>query len=244
VSAPALKVFSKFVKFTALAVFCAFGVLIANHYYYIDSYAKKLSSELDITVFISKNCPDDAKVCSAIDALGFVTIDKYVGSKDVYSKAIEKNPFLKDISVPGDMNSFQSYVKVVPKQLPTDDYLVATRYAIAKVPDVSEIVFDPSHFKEYVEAKDTLEFYRTFGLVFFAVFFVLFIVQSALFIVEKEENGRKFITNFLVYLASAAVGFAGVWTACVFTQYPLLIDQTAAFFLIPLTAALGIILKD
>jgi len=239
-----INVASKFLKFAALAVFCAFSVLIANHYYYIDSYAKKLSSELDMTVFISKNCPDDAKVCGEIGALGFVAVDKYVSSQEAYFKAVEKNPFLKDISVPGDAGAFQSYVKVVPTKLPTDDYLVAARNAVAKVPDVSEVVFDPSRFKEYVQARDTLSFYQTFGLVFIIAVFVFFVVQSSLFIAAKEENARKLVTNFFAYLVAASAGFAGVWGTSVFLQYPLLIDQFAAFFLIPLTAALGIILKD
>ncbi len=239
-----LKPFSKSLKFVALAVVSAAAVLLANHYYEIYEYEKQMSSQLSITVFIDKACQDGEQVCDALNSLGLVSVGEYVSAESAYTKAIEKNPFLKEISVPGDTGYFQSYVKAFPSKLPTDEYLVIARNAMAEVKDVDEIVFDKDGFRQYVQAKNFLTFYRDFALIFALAIFFLFIVQSALFIAEKEQNYRKLITNVLAYLLAAAGGFLAVWCVCQYIQYPLLVGEKSIFLILSITAALGIIFKD
>lgn len=231
-------------KFAAIAILSAFAVLIANHYYQLNNYAQDLKSKLNIIVFIDQKSEDDAKVCNDIEALELVSIDEYVDSKDVYTKAIEKNPFLKDISVPGDRNSFQSYIKISPLELPKEEYLVIIRNSISDIQYVDEIVFDPEPFKEYVETVNILSLYRQIGLVFAIIISILFIAQSVLFIFETKGNIKKLFVNIIAYLIASSVGFLCVWSICLFLQYVLVIDEIAAFYIIPLTAAFGIIFKD
>ena len=238
------KAISKAIKFVSIAVISGFCVLAADHYYRIENHARELLPKLSMTVFIDKNCNDDAQVCDAIEALGFVTVSEYVHSKDVYDKAVEKNPFLKDVSVPGDSEIFQSYVKVSPSSFPTEDFLIDARNSIAGVENVNEVVFNPENFKEYVRAKNLLIFYQTILLVFAAVIFALLIAQSVLFILASEDNTRKFIIGAIVCLIAASTGFVGAWSICLFMQHPLIIDEIAAFYIIPLIAAFGIIFKD
>ena len=239
-----IKAASKVLKFIAIASVAAFCVLASNHYYQIKQYSQNLLPELNMTVFLDKNCEDGAKVCDAIGALGFVNIDEYVRAEEAYLKAVEKNPFLKDISVPGDSEVFQPYIKASPMSMPTEEFLIAARNAVAQVDDVSEVVFNPGNFKQYERAVNILSFYQRLIIVFSALMLIMLIIQSILFIFESEENTRKLVTNSIAYLVAASAGFVGMWSVCLFAQYPILIDETAAFFIIPLSAALGIIFKD
>lgn len=239
-----LKAASKVFKFISVASVSAFCVLAADHYYQAQKHAQSLLPKLNLTVFIDRNCKDDAEVCNAIEELGLLTIDEYVSAEDAYAKAVEKNPFLKDISVPGDNEIFQSYVKAVPAEFPTDDFLVVTRNAVAAIDGVYEVVFNPDNFKEYVASRNFLDFYRKLLTGFAIVMALLLIVQSALFIMQDERNSWKLITNSIAYLLASALGFICVWSACLFIQHPLLVDEAAAFYIIPITAAFGIILKD
>ncbi|MCL1972462.1 MAG: hypothetical protein FWG57_05685 [Endomicrobia bacterium] len=239
-----IKTASKIIKFVSIAVISGFCVFAADHYYRIENHARELLPKLSMTVFIDKNCNDDAQVCEAIEALGFVTVSEYVHSKNVYDKAVEKNPFLKDVSVPGDSEIFQSYVKASPSSFPTEDFLVAARNAVSGVENVSEVVFNPEVFKEYARVKNLLDFYRKILLIFAVIIIVLLISQSILFILESEDNTRKFIIGAISYLIAASIGFVVVWGICLFMQYPLIINEIAAFYIIPLTAAFGIIFNE
>lgn len=239
-----IKAASKVLKFAAITSVSAFCFLAANHYYQIEEYTQSLIPKLNLTVFIDKNCEDDAEVCDAIEALGFVTITEYISSEDVYAKAVEKNPFLRDISVPGDSEIFQSYIKASPAELPTEDFLVIARNAVAGVNNVEEIVFNPEHFREYVRSKNILTFYQKLFMIFGIIMLAFLIAQCVLFVIENEANTRKLITNSAAYLLASCAGFLLVWSICLFIQYPLLIDELAAFCIIPLTAAFGIIFKD
>lgn len=239
-----VKAASKVLKFAAIAIVSAFCVLAADHYYQIEKYTQSLIPKLDMTIFIDKNCEDDSEVCDAIEALGFVTINEYVNSEEAYSKAVEKNPFLKDISVPGDSDIFQSYIKAFPLDLPTEDYLVLARNAVSDIDNVHEIVFNPEKFKEYVRSKNLLNVCKMILMAFAIAMAVLLIVQSVLFVLQSEENSRKLVTNAIAYLLAASLGFVCAWSVCLFIQYPLIIDEIAAFYIIPLIASFGIILKD
>jgi len=240
------KTLSKIIKFAALGIFCAFGVLLANYYYQFKDSADKLFSELAITVFMDKACKDGAEVRGAIEKLGFVRVGEYVPSDQAYAKAAEKNPFLKEISVPGDAGAFQSYVKIFPSQAPDDPYLASVLDAVSRIEGVDEIVFDSKLFKKYADMENVLYFYGIASAVFVLAVFMLFIMRSIIFAVEKEENTRKLVANIAAYLAAASAGFLGLWSACVFMQFPLFIGrgQAAVFMIIMLTAALGVVFKN
>ncbi|MCL2144571.1 MAG: hypothetical protein FWH43_03650 [Endomicrobia bacterium] len=239
-----MKTASNVLKFVSIAVVSGFCVLAADHYCQIEKHTQDLFSKLSLTVFIDKSCPDDAQVCDEIEALGFVTVDEYVSSEDAYGRAVEKNPFLRDISVPGDREMFQSYLKISPSSSPAEDFLSAAKDAVAAVDNVAETVFNPDNFKEYARAKNLLTFYQNLLIAFAAVMAIFLIVRSVLFILESEENTRKFITGSIACLVASSIGFVGAWSACLFAQHPLIIDEIAAFYIIPITAAFGIIFKD
>ncbi len=243
-SSNAVSALSKTLKFLAIAVFCSLSVLIANHYYQLQEYAAELSSKFNITVFLDKSCKDDSIVCENVEALGFVSVDEYISAEEVYDKAVEKNPFLKDVSVPGEKEAFQSYMKLTPLDFPTEEFLVIAKNSIMQIEDIDEVVFDPVIFNDYVKVKNIAVLLQKTAIVFALIMLVLFIVQSILFIIEKEENTRKYITNIAAYLLMSSLGFVAVWGICVFIQYPLLLDEKAAFIIIPLSAATGIIFKD
>ncbi|MDR0823088.1 MAG: hypothetical protein LBN20_04845 [Endomicrobium sp.] len=234
----------KLIKFVVLALFSAFSVLLANHYYYLQNYALNLSSDINIVVFIDKASKDDAVICDAIEALGLVTIDEYVNSKDVYARAVEANPFLKDVVVPGSENSFQSYVKVSPKELPTEDYMADLRNELYKIDNIDDVIFDVSLFKHYAQIKASALFYQFASIVFAASIFVLLLFNILIGITAKEERMRNILSRFIAYMFSATAGFLIIWTVCLFYNYPLLLGQEAIFIIIPLTASLGILYKD
>ncbi|MDR3049930.1 MAG: hypothetical protein LBV16_08900 [Elusimicrobiota bacterium] len=234
----------KTIKFAVLALFAAFSVLIANHYYYLKDYSLNLSNDISVIVFIDKASKDDAAVCDAIEALGLATIDDYVNSKDVYAKAVEENPFLKDIVVPGTENSFQSYVKLSPKELPTDDYMADLRNELYKIANIDDVVFDVSLFKQYAKIKSSVEFYRFAIMIFAAVIFTLLLLRIFISAALREERVRVFIYHLAAYMLSATAGFLIIWTVCLFYNYSLTISQEAIFIIIPLTASLGILYKD
>ncbi|MDR0485167.1 MAG: hypothetical protein LBH29_00390, partial [Elusimicrobiota bacterium] len=139
----------KLLKLSVIAAFCAFFLLIANHYYYLKDYAENLSNEANVIVFIDKASKDDAAVCDAIEALNLAVIDEYVHAKDVYAKAVEENPFLKDVSVQGMDSSFQSYVKISPKELPTEEFMADLRNQLYKIEYIDDVIFDAPLFKHY-----------------------------------------------------------------------------------------------
>ncbi|MCL2484862.1 MAG: hypothetical protein FWF00_02340 [Endomicrobia bacterium] len=237
-------ILSKIVKFISLSVFCAFCVFLSNYYYELRTDAENLVPKFSIIVFIDKTVKDTAGILEAVESLGIVSVEEFVSGEDVYSKAVERNPFLKDISVPGDKDVFQSYLKVLPKDFPTEEHLLSIKKGLLETEGVDEVIFEQEFFAEYVKIKNILEFYSEAFFIFAIVIFVLFVFKSVLFVLENESNAKKFIANLLVYLFAGAFGFAVLWSVCVFIQYPLLVKEEAAFFIIPFTAICGIIFKD
>ncbi|AKL97511.1 hypothetical protein [Endomicrobium proavitum] len=240
----AVKAWSKVVKFFALAAFCAFSVLFADHYYRVDKYAKDMSENLAITVFLNKNVNNSNDVASAIESLGYVNVNEYVSAEQSYYRAVKKNPFLKDVSVPGDKDSFAAYFKVSPNILPTDQFLIVVRNAMAQITGVNDVVYDADGYKKYIQAKRTLELYEKISLIFALTIFALFIIKILFLYYGNNVGAKKLSKDFVIYLLSAAAGFLAVWSAGIFVFYPLLIKEAAVFGIIAVTAALGIIFKD
>jgi cell division transport system permease protein len=239
-----IKAVSKILKFLALAVITAFCVLSADCYYALDAYAQKLYSGLAVTVFIGGGCKDHSKLCREIEDSGILSLDEYVPSSQAYSRAVEKNPFLKDISVPGDAQVFPAYARFVPAVFPGDGYLAGAAKMLASMDDVEEAVYDEASFEKYARLKNELSFYKAAALLFAIIIFMFCAVRAVLHILKKEEPPKKTAANAAACLIACAVGFTVVWGVCVFFQRELFIGETAAFLTILLTASFGIIFKD
>lgn len=243
-SQTSIRAVSKVIKYLALIVFCAFCVLCIDYYYQLEDRAKTMEENLSITVFLAKNCKNSEKVSYDIESLNYVNIKEYVSSEESYLRAVEKNPFLKDISVPGDKDSFQAYYKVFPKHLPTNDNLVIIAKAVEGITDVDEVVFDYNAFARYLEAKNVTIFYKNVAMFFGVAILILFFFKSLFFILETPGNWKKLITNIFAYIIAASLGFIAAWSVCLYLQYPLLVNEMAAFFIIPFTVICAIIFKD
>ena len=156
---------------------------------------------------MDKSCKDDSIVCENVEALGFVSVDEYISAEEVYDKAVEKNPFLKDVSVPGEKEAFQSYMKLTPLDLPTEEFLVIAKNSIMQIEDIDEVVFDPVIFNDYVKVKNIAVLLQKTAIVFALIMLVLFIVQSILFIIEKEEKHSQIYNQYSSISFNVIIGF-------------------------------------
>ncbi|OEG71103.1 hypothetical protein ATZ36_16230 [Candidatus Endomicrobiellum trichonymphae] len=237
-----MKTASESLKFVIVASLCAFCILVSGHYCRIKNYAKTLSENLNIAVFFDKNSADDAAIRGEIEATGLVSVKEYVSAAEAYSKAVEKNPFLKNISVPDVAKSVQSYVLVTLKSIPYENFLSEMRSALERISGIDEIVFDIPVFKHYAEIENLLSFSRKIFFVFAVIIFILFVFKCIFFVLEQEFDTKKIAANIFLYLLSSAVGFIILWTVCICVRYPLLTDKIVIFSIIPFIAALGVIL--
>ncbi|MDR0820424.1 MAG: hypothetical protein LBN19_02740 [Endomicrobium sp.] len=237
-----IKTASESLKLVAVASLCAFCILVSGHYYRIKDYAKILSENLNIVVFFDKNSADDAVIRGEIEATGLVSVKEYVNAAEAYSKAVEKNPFLKDISVPDAAKSVQSYALVAPKSIPYENFLSEMKSVLERISGIDEIVFDMPVFKHYAEIENLLLFYRKIFFVFAVIIFILFVFKCIFFVLEQKLDTRKIVANIFPYLLSSASGFLILWTVCICVRYPLLTDKIAIFSIIPFIAVLGVIL--
>jgi cell division transport system permease protein len=237
-----MKTASESLKLVTVASLCAFCILVSGHYYRLKNYAKTLSENLNIVVFFDKNSADDAVISEEIEATGLVSVKEYVNAAKAYSKAVEKNPFLKDISVPDAAKSVQSYVLVTPKSVPYESFLSEMRSVLERISGIDEIVFDTSVFKHYTEIENFLSFYRKIFFVFAIIIFILFVFKCVFFVLEQELNARKIATNIFPYLLSSLTGFLILWTVCICVRHSLLTDKIAIFSIISFIAVLGVIL--
>jgi len=234
---------SKVLKFFALALLCAFAVLTADYYFAFSQELSSLSKNLTITLFL-KNSADESGIAADLESFDFARFVEYIDSAKAYEKAVEKNPFLKDVSVPGDTDSFQGYAVFVPSDIPTQDYLIFLKEELLNLKDADEVVFDPAVFEKYAEGLNVLRFYKSAGAIFALAVLFFFIVRSAFFLLSKEGKFLKLALQFGAYLLCAAGGFLILWSVCLFLNRELLISQYAVFAVIPIIAAIGIILKD
>jgi cell division transport system permease protein len=237
-----MKTASESLKLVAVASLCAFCILVSGHYYRIKNYAKTLSENLNIVVFFDKNSADDAVIRREIEATGLLSVKEYVNAAEAYSKAIEKNPFLKDISVPDAAKSVQSYVLLTPKTILCENFLSEMRSFLERISGIDEIVFDMPAFKHYTEVENLLSFFRKIFFIFAVIVFIFFVFKCIFFVLEQELDTRKIVANIFPYLVSSAAGFLILWSVCVCARYPLLTDKIAIFSIISFIAILGVIL--
>jgi cell division transport system permease protein len=238
-----IKTASKSLKFVTIASLCVFCILVSGHYYRLKNYAKTLSENLNIIVFFDKNSTEDAVIRREIEATGLVSVKEYVNAAEAYLKAVEKNPFLKDISVPDAAKSVQSYAVVAPKSIPYENFLSEIRSVLERICGVDEIVLDTPVFKHYAKIENLLSFYRKIFFVFAIVIFILFVFKCISFVLQQELDTRKIAATIFSYLMSSAVGFLILWIVCICARHPLLTDKIAIFSIIPFVAVLGFILN-
>jgi cell division transport system permease protein len=237
-----IKTASRSLKLVVVASLYAFCILVSGHYYWLKNYAKTLSENLNVVVFFDKNSADDSVARREIEATGLVLVKEYVNAAEAYSKAVEKNPFLKDISVPDAAKSVQSYALITPKFISHENFLSEIKSALERISGIDEIVFDTLGFKHYAEVENLLLFYRKIFFVFAAVIFILFVFKCMFFVFEQKFDARKIATNIFSYLLFSSAGFLILRAVCIYAQLPLLTDKIAMFSIIPFIAILGIIL--
>ncbi|GHT49476.1 hypothetical protein AGMMS49990_00240 [Endomicrobiia bacterium] len=230
------------VKFVVLAMLCVFFISITNHFCRIKDYAESLSKNLNIIVFFDDNAKKDGSIKEDLENTGFVCLKEYVDKSKAYSKTIERNPFLKDVSVPNDAKSIEAYAVVTPKSMPDEKFLLKMKNSLGQISNVDEVVFDASIFKQYVEVKKTLSLYNKIFFIFAALVFVLFALECMFFVVSEELDNKKLVKKFVAYILASVLGFLVIWVVCTFVQYPSSINKISILCIIPFTAILGIVL--
>ncbi|MDR0956277.1 MAG: hypothetical protein LBL77_00135 [Endomicrobium sp.] len=230
------------IKFLILSVTCVFFVLIVNHFYQIKNYLLTLSNNLDVIVFFNKDLSDYEKIKKEIESTSLLSFKKYVNASEAYSIAIEKNPFLKDISISNDIKSIQAYAIVTPKSISDESFILEMKKKVENISDVEEIVFDSSSFKHYVKTKKNELLYQKIFFVFGLIILIFFGLKCIFVFVKKELNGGKFIKDILLHFLVCAASSFLTWFVCVFMQYTLLIDYLGVLGVIFIATALGIVL--
>jgi len=238
-----IKMAVKIFKFAALTLLGAFCFLIAGHYCRIRNYAANLSKYLNIIVFFDKDSKDDAAVVEKIEATGLALAKEYVSSAEAYLKAVEKNPFLKNISVPDSAKAIQSYAVLSPNFVPVGNMLSEMKNTLKNIPGVDEIIVDMPVFEQYVKVKNLLSFCQKIFIIFEIAAFVLFIFKCVFFIVEHESNSRNLVLSILLNCLSLIFGFFVLWFLCIYMHCPLLIDGHTVFSMASFIAFIGIILN-
>jgi cell division transport system permease protein len=236
-----LKITSNAIKLFTIALLSIVFILSVNHYYQVKDYSVSLLKNLNVIVFFNSNMQDNESIKSELEISDLVSVKEYVNAADAYSKAIEKNPFLKSISVPDDAKSIQPYAVVTPKNVPYEDFLLEMRSSLEAVKDVDEIIFDISAFKHYVEIKNLLSFYHKVFFIFAVIIFALFIVKCVCEIVNQESGLRILIKDIFSYLMASSFGFIALWSICLYFQHMLFIEDKAILFVVFLAATFGVI---
>jgi hypothetical protein len=230
------------IKFLALFFTCIFFILLINHFYQIKNYLLTLSNNLDIIIFFDKDLNDYEKIKEELESTSLVSFKKYVDAAEAYLIAIEKNPFLKDISASGDIKSIQAYAIVTPKLIPDETFIIEMEKSLENISNIEDIVFDSSSFKHYVKTKKNKLLYQKLFFLFGLVVLSLFAFKCAVVFAKKELSSRKLIEDILLYFLICVCASIVTWSICAFIQYTLLIDYVGVLCTISITTALGIIL--
>jgi len=238
-----MKIMNNVTKFIAVAFLCFSCILVSSHYYRIKNHTAALYKDLNVIIFFDENIKEDTEAIKKIESENLVFIKEYVNATEAYSKAIENNPFLKDVSVPDDAKSIQAYAIATPKFIPEESSLLNMKKTFEEISGVDEVVFDTSLFERYAKAKNLLSFYKKIFFIFEIVILALFIFKCIFFIVKHKQRTKIFVMNVFMYLLYSIVGFLAFWILCIYTHCPLLIDGIAVLSIIPSIAALGIVLS-
>lgn len=232
------------IKFLNVMFFSSFFVLILNYYYQVQSYVYSLYDELNIIVFFKNDIKDIKIVADEITKIEILHIKELVDSSQSYLKALERNPFLKDISTLDDIESIGSYAVILPKEIFDENYLLKIRDGIESISGVDEVVFDTYFFNQYRKLKSLLvscqkTFFSLFiivgGLIVFKIIFAIFL---------QEFSIKKNIRKFCFYFMAASIGFLIIWILSIFIQSDLSINKPLISLVIPFVTIFGLVLDN
>jgi cell division transport system permease protein len=237
--------FRKTMKFFLTAALSALCVMILNHYFQMEQERRDIGSQLGVYVFLNKNASQEI-AAQEIQALNGVAITDEVPSKEVYRRAVEKNPFLAEIAVPDAANAFQSYFVLSPQVLPDDAFMNSLKESLYKMEGVDELVYDQDLFWRYIKLSNDLLHCRIAVYIFAGLSLLFFLLSFALSFAdrENEQNWKSFLVTFGVYLVAAIGGFWGVWGLFSILKLPMFVDQISSLIVIPFSAVLSISLKN
>ena len=237
--------FRKTMKFFLTAALSALCVMILNHFFQMEQERRDLGSQLGVYVFLNKNASQEI-VRGEIESLSGVSIADEVPSKEVYRRAVERNPFLAEIAVPDAANAFQSYFILSPQVLPDDSFMNSLKESLYKAEGVDELVYDQDSFWRYIKLSNDLLYCRIAVYIFAGLALLFFILSFALSIVDREHEQawKTFLVTFGVYLVAAIGGFWGIWGIFSLMKLPMFVDQISSLIVIPFSAVLSLALKN
>jgi cell division protein FtsX len=225
--------------------FSSFFVLILNYYYQVQSYVYSLYDELNITVFFKNDVKDIKVLADEITKIEMLHIKELVDSSQSYLRALEKNPFLNDISSLDDnIDSIGGYAVVLPKEIFDENYFLKIRDGIESINGVDEVVFDTNSFKQYRKLKNLLmscqkTFFSLFiivgGLIVFKIIFAIFLQESPI---------KKLVGKFCFYFMAASIGFFIIWILSIYIQCDLSIDKPLISLVIPFATIFGLVVDN
>ncbi|MDR2666099.1 MAG: hypothetical protein LBB92_01440 [Endomicrobium sp.] len=238
-----IKIANNIIKFTAVTLLCFFCILVSRHYYQIKNYSATLYRNLNIVIFFNENSSkEDMDIIEEIKATNLVFIKEYVSASEAYSRAIKKDPILKDIS--SDIkSSIQAYAIAIFRTIPKKNLILNMKKTLEKISGVDEVVFDMSIFEQYLKTKSLLSFQKKIFLIFGITVFILFTFKCIFFIIEYKLSIKKFVIDIFLYLSYSMFAFLIFWIVCTYMDYPLLINEITLLSVVPFVAALGIILN-
>jgi cell division protein FtsX len=234
------KIISGLLKLVTLAFLGILFVFVANHYYQIKNYAEALYEGLNIFVFFDKNSKDEdeKKILESINSQDSVSLKEYLNTVYAYKKAVEKNPLLSNLSLPGDSKSLQGYAIFKPKSIPDDNFLLEMRSMLERIDGIDEVVFDESDFLHYAKIQKQLLLYEKVFFIVISVFFtflVLKLVLAYIACVDMLKTAKK----LFLYLFVSSLGFLLFWILCKHIHYSLLISQTTVMLIISFTCVIA-----
>jgi cell division transport system permease protein len=207
----------------------------------VQSYVSFLYDDLNIIVFFKNDVKDINSLAEKIKTVETLSIKELVDSTQSYLKALEKNPFLKDIST---SESIGSYAVILPQEVFDENYLLKIRNGIEAIDGVDEVVFDSYSFNQYRKLKNLLILCQKTFISFFIVFGALFILKVIFAVFLQEVNFKKIVQKFCFYFMAASIGFFVVWMLSIFFQCNLSMDKSLILLVIPFTAVFGLIFDN
>ena len=171
---PVIKIANNIIKFVAVTLLCFFCILVSRHYYQVKNYSTTLYKNLNIVIFFDENSSKkDMDIIEEIKATNLVFIKEYVNASEAYSRAIKKDPLLKDIS--SDIkSSIQAYAIAIFRSTPKKNLILNMKKTLEKISGVDEVVFDMSIFEQYLKTRSLLSFQKKIFLIFGITVFILF----------------------------------------------------------------------
>ncbi|MDR0617775.1 MAG: hypothetical protein LBG23_03305 [Endomicrobium sp.] len=238
------KIISDTIKFLSIIFLSSFFILILNYYYQVESYVSSLYDELNIVVFFKNEVKDINVIAEEIAKKETLFVKEIVDSSQSYLKALERNPFLKDISSPDDVESIGSYAIVLPKETFDENYLLEVRNHVEAINGVDEIVFDAYSFSQYRKLKNLLMLCQKTFFYFLIVVGVLFIFKIIFTVFVQESAIKKIVQKFCFYFMATSLGFFIIWMLSIFVQYDLSINKPRVLLVIPFVTIFGLIFDN